>query len=218
MLANNRPNHSGVKVGVVDRVAPPDVFVTLVEDVNPQDVLEIRSDKGGPEPKNRERTGAEGQKALNVELTSAAGAGKGGILKLKGKDFRLIRRGMSVYRIRNNALIESVQKNVIGPERFVAAQAMVEAHVGSPLTISVWKDDVCVSLQGSTVQEAANKPSDENTILQKMAKTGGTGVKLETMCSIDGNAFVQMSELNGLRRQAVDEFKAALLSRYRRES
>ena len=197
MLANKRPNHSGVKVGTVSKVSPPNVFVNLETDVNHGDVLEIR--------------GTE-----NVELTSAAAGNAGTGLQLKGKEFKNIRTGNEVFRVRNNALIESVQKEVIEPEKIVQAEALVELKAGEPVAITIWKDDVCISVSGGLAGEAKSRPTDEETVVSKMQKTGGTGVRLSVTCNIDGNVFVQMSELNALRRQGVEEFKAKLCGKYRR--
>ena len=42
MMANERPNHTGVLIGRVERIVPPELFIRLTEDVYAQDVLEIR--------------------------------------------------------------------------------------------------------------------------------------------------------------------------------
>lgn len=44
MLAANRPNHTGVRLGTVTKVTPPDIFIKLETPANPQDVVEIRSE------------------------------------------------------------------------------------------------------------------------------------------------------------------------------
>lgn len=201
MLAGRRPNHSGLKVGSVQRTAPPSVFVKLEKDVKAQDVFEIREADG--------RSG--------VELTGTKDVSAGGVLELKGKDFRRIRPGMSVYRTRNNHLINRINKEILEPEKKIEASAFVEAFEGKPLTITIWKRDVAVCVQGSIVEKAANRPADPQTIREKMQKTGGSGITLDVSCEIGDSAFVQMSELNSLRREAIMRFKAEMAVAGRRE-
>ncbi|MBR7075778.1 MAG: U32 family peptidase, partial [Lachnospiraceae bacterium] len=85
MMANERPNHTGVLIGKVERIVPPELFIRLAEEVYAQDVLEIRP--------------------AGVELTSAGSGKKGSLLSIKGKEFRLIQKGQEVFRTRNNQLI-----------------------------------------------------------------------------------------------------------------
>ena len=201
MLADSRPNHTGLKVGKVTKVNPPDVKVRLSKDVNAGDVLEIRA---------AENTGAA------VELTSAASGKAGAELNLKGKEFRKISPGMSVFRTRNNDLLRRIEKEITSPEKKIKAKALVEAKVGEPLAITIWNGAAKAHVSGSEVSEAQNRPGDVQTITDKMNKTGGTGVELEVSCDISGNAFVQMSELNALRRQALALFKEKVAEQYRR--
>ena len=192
MIAADRPNHSGVLVGEVTSVKGPDVFIGLEADVNIRDVLEIRE--------------------AEVELTSNAAGQAGETISLKGKELKYIKPGMQVYRTRNNALIDRINKEIIEPEKKLKAQAFVGAYVGEPLTISICDEHCSVSVSGDVVEEASSRPTDEQTIIDKMKKTGGTGVELDVMCGISPNAFVQMSALNALRRSALDAFKEAKIA------
>lgn len=205
MMSSTRPNHTGLFVGTVSRVSPPDVFVRLTEDVNAQDVLEIRSGAG------------QGKTENIVELTSAKDASAGTELILKGKDFKKIRPGSSVFRTRNNKLIGHINEDIVGREMAVRAIALVEAHVGRPLSVSIWNDDASASIGGKVVERAESRPVSTETILEKMKKTGGSGVHLDASVNMDADAFVVMSELNNLRREAVTQFKIALLKRQRRK-
>jgi len=198
MICADRPNHSGVPVGTVKKISQPDIFVRLQTEVYPQDVLEIRSPDG---------------KGDAVELTAAEGEGAGGLLRLKGKDFRKIQKGMPVFRMRCNRLIDRIQKELIEPERFVTADAAVTAKTGEPLQIEITGGGVSVTVLGNTVGPAQNRAADAGVISEKMQKTGGSGVRLRVNCDISGDAFVPMSELNAMRRQAVNDFREALSAR-----
>ncbi len=207
MLSPDRPNHTGVFLGTVTRIEPPYLYVRTAIDVNAQDVCEFRTD------------GMQGTGSDVPTLTTAEGAAKGSTLRLKGNDFKRFRKGMEVYRIRNNALLSRIEEEIIAPERQVSAQAHVTAHMGSPLVITISAADgrdIQVSCSGSIVEEASSQPSSAAVIAEKMQKTGGSGVRLDVTCDIDINAFIRMSELNNLRRQAVSDFKDALAAAGRR--
>ena len=119
---------------------------------------------------------------------------------------------MQVYRTRNNELLDRVNKEIIEPERKISVQAFVGAYTGEPLTISLSDEKYSVTVTGDIVGKALNKPTDEQTIIEKMQKTGGTGIELDVTCGISPDAFVQMSALNALRREALEAFKEAKIA------
>lgn len=198
MIARKRPNHTGLLIGKVEKVQGPEVWIMLQHEVHPQDVLEIE----GP----------------GIELTSNAFGAAGKILQLKGKELRKIRPGMKVYRTRNNVLLEEIEQRLLLLEKSIGAKAIVTARVGKPLGITIISDDgqIRCCAEGSVVAEATGRPTAAGTIEEKMQKTGGTHVRLAVSCEIDDNSFVPMSELNALRREAIEMFKTKLTGRYHR--
>ena len=196
MLAAERPNHEGLKVGTVKRISPPLVYIALEKDVNEHDVVEIRP-------------GA-------VELTSAKAAKAGEILEINGNNFGKIKPGMEVYRTRNNRLIGEITENIINKESTVRAKAFVRARTGQPLSITVSDEAVQVCAEGKIVQAAKKCATSKQAVIEKMKKTTGTLIRLDVECEIDADAFVPMSELNELRRRAAEEFKEKRSGRFRR--
>ena len=194
MLSKTRPNHTGVKVGSVKKISPPEIYIALEKDVNAQDVLEIRG--------------------ADTELTSGCAGKAGQIFAIKGNNFKKVRSGMAVYRTRNNKLIEEINKEIIEKEIFITADAFVRAHVGEPLEITIEGKGISATVTGENVQAAQSRAVSEETVTEKMRKTAGSGVRLDTRCDIDEGAFIAMSRLNSLRRQAVEEFKYKLAARY----
>lgn len=196
MLSKERPNHSGVRLGKVESVKPPYVNIRLGVDANPADVIEIRE--------------------ANVELTLANGRRAGETLAAAGNHFKRIKPGMEVYRTRNNRLLKEIQEDIIDKEETVEATAFVRAVTGKPLEISIYNRNAAATMQGNMVSKAATRATDEAAIKEKMAKTKGYGLRLDTECEISNDAFIPMSELNDLRRQAMENFKEALAAKYHR--
>lgn len=197
MMANERPNHTGVFVGTVEKIAPPELFIRLAEDVHAQDVLEIRP--------------------ADVELTSAGSGAKGELLSLKGKEFRSIQKGQEVFRTRNNWLIDRIQNEIIDPEKQIPVQGRITAKAGEPLGVTI-EGEVSVKAEGAVVEKAKKQPTGREELLEKLQKTGGSIVRFEKIeMDIDEDIFVPMSAFNQLRRKAVEEFRQQMTGRYQRE-
>ena len=197
MMASERPNHTGVFVGTVEKIAPPEVFIRLEEDVHAQDVLEIRP--------------------AGVELTSAGSGAKGDHLSLKGKEFRAIQKGQDVFRTRNNQLISRIQEEIIDPEKQIPIQGKITAKIGEPLTITL-EGEVSVTAEGDVVEKARKQPTGKEELLEKLRKTGGSIVRFENVeIDTDEDIFVPMSAFNQLRRKASEQYRQKMIARYRRE-
>ncbi len=197
MVANERPNHTGVLIGTVEKIAPPELFIRLTEEVYAQDVLEIRP--------------------AGVELTSAGSGKKGALLTIKGKEFRSIQKGQQVFRTRNNHLISRIQKEIIDPEKQIPVQGVITAKAGEPLMITL-QGEVSVTAQGTVVEKAKKQPTGKADLLEKIQKTGGSEISFETISiEMDQDIFVPMSAFNQLRREAMEQYRAALVKRFERD-
>lgn len=197
MMANERPNHTGVLIGKVERIAPPELFIRLTEEVFMQDVLEIRP--------------------AGVELTSAGSGKKGALLSIKGKEFHSIQKGQEVFRTRNNQLISRIQKEIIDPEKQIPVQGVIIAKEGEPLTITL-QGDVCVTAKGAVVEKAKKQPISQADLLEKIQKTGGSEISFETISiEMDQDIFIPMSAFNQLRREAMEQYRHALIKRFERD-
>ena len=203
MLAVTRPNHTGLLIGHVKRIAPPKVEILLTEDVHAQDVLEIRV--------------AESAKADGIELTSPDSTCAGDVLTLNGKQFRSMREGQEIYRTRNNMLIDQIQKEVIDPEKQIPVTGKITARIGKPLAITIEGDET-INIEGTVCQKAEAKPTSADELIQKLLKTGGSILSFEKVESdVDDVVFVPMSAFNHLRREAMEAYRQKMADRYRRE-
>ncbi len=220
MTEPKRPNHAGLRIGKVEKVAPPHVSINLTEKVTASDVLEIRDDK-------MNTTGKDGK---TVELTTNVNGVPGQTIILNGKDFKRIRPGQSVYRTRNNQLLAEIERTILKPEKQLAAECFIEAKIGQPLKIRISEyhkgdgkegkpksEGFYTETFGPIVEQAQKAPMEAEQLKQKMNKTGGTNVKLESIrLDMDDDIFLQMSEFNNLRREALNQFKQAIIGRYKR--
>ena len=152
-----------------------------------------------------------------VELTSAGSGKKGSLLSIKGKEFRLIQKGQEVFRTRNNQLISRIQKEVIDPEKQIPVQSVIIAKAGEPLTITL-QGEVSVTVKGAAVEKAKKQPTGKADLLEKIQKTGSSEICFETIrIEMDQDIFVPMSAFNQLRREAMEQYRAALVKRFERD-
>lgn len=206
MLADIRPNHTGVKIGKVSSIEKPFVKVKLCNDVNAADVLEIRGRKGV------------------VELTCGEAAPAHSTIFLKGKNFQSFSIGDQIYRTRNSKLLNDIQKEIIDSDRKIAVKALLTARIGERIKLSVSTYDtartktVNVCVYGPECMAASNKPVTQEQLIEKIKKTGGTSFEIsEIEADVEDGLFVQISAINGLRRQALDELGGSLADRHKRD-
>ena len=202
MLANSRPNHTGIKVGRVNAVEKPYVDIKLDENVSAGDVLEIRGRNG------------------DVELTCNVAAKAGKNVRLKAKSFRSIAKFNDVYRTRNGKLLEDIQNNIINADRKIELAAHVSAYADQPLELklSTVEGKCSVSVEGPVCTQALNKPVTESQIVDKIKKTGGTDYVLgDITADVSDNLCVQISAVNNLRREALEQLGLQISQSYRRD-
>ena len=89
---------------------------------------------------------------------------------------------------------------------------------GQPAKLSVSCGDILAGAEEGCVQAAQNQPVSREMIAGQLSKTGNTPFVIESMdITMDENIFLQKKAVNELRRKALDELNARLLSRYRRK-
>ena len=215
MAALKRPNHMGLRIGIVDSVNAPKIAVKLEQDLHRGDVVEIR--------KKASDNDTEAYMAV-VELTSGAEGLSGQTVQLNGKDLKKIKPGMEVWRTRNEDLLTRLDSQILIKEKTLPATAEIKANIGEPLSVTLFaaccgKDgkDVSICVEGEPVETASNAPTTADALIDKMKKSGGSGIEFtEIDCKIDADAFVRMSSFNQLRREAAEKLKETIAGAYHR--
>ncbi len=202
MISLSRPNHMGVKaLEVIENVSGRIKFKALV-DINPQDVFEIDSDNSF----------ASGEK---VKM------GGNFVVNLPRK-YNLT-KGKQLFRTRNNRITQYVAGEYAQKDLKVPVKLSVFAHVGQPLNIMAEcylesiDENFVVSVSGNVVEPAQKQPTTEEKVKQQVIKLGNTDyVATEVIVELSGKVFLPVSELNDLRRQAVEQMSAQILAYFRR--
>ncbi|MBO5873150.1 MAG: U32 family peptidase [Clostridia bacterium] len=88
----------------------------------------------------------------------------------------------------------------------VALAAEAKIKRGEPLRFTVSDGVNTAFAEGEIPEEAIKRPIDFETVREQLSKTGGTPYFIKELESeVDGGLSVRMSELNSLRREALEE-------------
>lgn len=182
LMFRERPNNAGVIVGR----ALKNGTVALETDIDPADMLVLR---GAGEDVPVKISGKRGEKV------SCAGAYK----------------GMSLVRLVSEEQLNRARATWENENRPVAVSARLVLKVGMPMELEVSAGGFTACVTGSEVQAAAKRPLDPERVEAQIKKTGGTAFVIENIeMDADGNAFAAISEINNLRRDALEKLSGML--------
>ena len=200
MMAMERSNHSGVKVGTVESVRGINAGIRLSRDVNPQDILEIR----------------DGGKTL-YDFTLGTGDEAGNILYSNFKSGSGVAPGNDVYRTRNNALLAELEENYLKNDRKVRIKGHFYFKTGEPMAFTCTCRGVSVTVTGPVVDAAKTSAATDENLIEKLSKAGETPFEFKKI-SVEngGSGFAPVSMLNNIRREALEKLEEEVLKSHRR--
>jgi putative protease len=221
MMSLNRPNHSGVCVGEVMEIQGSQMGILLKEKVNAQDILEIRADqeavyeftvKDYHEPGQILKTNvgkrpnsSEDKKVPKVKHSKAAAP--------------QVRKGLMVYRTKNNALLDELSKDYIENNIQRGVKGTLKARIGEKLALTLQCQDSEVTVYHEEVQPALKQPMTTEKLAAALEKTGGTLFFFENLkIEADDSIFVPVAWLNEIRRTAISRLQEVIAENYRRNN
>lgn len=116
-----------------------------------------------------------------------------------------------------NALYEEIRRTYMEKEKLLEITGTVFIKKEEPLRLSLACGNIHAEVSGNIVQEAVNRPLTAERAEEQIQKTGGTGFIFKKLdCCADADAFVQMKDLNELRRNGMNALKEEILKDSRR--
>ena len=182
-----RVNHGGVPIGTVEAVAGGMARVRLTRDLADGDGLQIRNDRGDQEM---------------IYAGHDTPAGDVAVLRLR-PDMR-VRTGDSVHRLTSSAQLEAARAMTIPA---IPCDLTLVALPGEPLTLTATDGTSTVTVQGDVVSAAQKRAMTEDDAKKSLAKMGDTPFALRDCTVFTDNAFVAVSALNALRREALAQLE-----------
>lgn len=215
MMSDRRPNNRGVRVGrvVIYDAKKKLVTMRLDERLNIGDIVDIWVKVGG---------------RVNTTIRSMTVNGKAADSAEKGTEVTFevpshVRVGDRVFKVYDASLMERAKSFYAGgaPVRRVGVKASVTVREGQPLRLMLTDTDGnTAEAQTDFIAEAARKrPLSLETVQKQMERLGTTMFTLDSLdFHADGELMVPISELNEVRRRAVEKLEETRLRPYVREA
>ena len=177
------PKHTGVEIGRVEAADRHFARVRLIRDLHDGDQLVIRGGRVSADMIYAGKETAAGETvALRLRADVSARAGD--------RVFRLT----DTLQMRQAAAL---------PGRRVVADMFLRAMPGEKLTLTVTDGESFVTVEGEPVQAARTRPADPEELKQNLSRTGDTLFIPGRMEIETEGAFVPVSEINRVRREAL---------------
>ena len=219
LMSLERPNHMGVKVATVLRCDENkgQIVAKALENISSDDVLEIFTTNGQSVYVKADNVMKNKEFIISFnKITSSKNE------RVDKKNIsKIILNKTAIMRTRNNTLIKAIQDEYINKlsinELSVGGSIVIKKD--TPICVNIWHKDNYVNLTGAIPDIATNRPVCEADIFKQFSKTGGTGFKLDKddfVITLDDGVFVNIKELNQLRREALDKLKELILASYKR--
>lgn len=193
-----RVSHGGVKIGRVEFAAGNMARVRLERNLDDGDGLQIRTAQG------------------DAELIYAGHdteAGQIAVVRLR-PDIRT-KAGDEVYRLTSEKQLQWARSLAIPA---IPADMMVVAYPGKPLALTMTDGESSVTVTGDTVAPAQSRAMSEEDARRSLGKLSDTPFSLRTLTVQTAGAFVPVSALNQLRREACQQLAEARIAAFTRKA
>ena len=179
----DRVNHGGVPIGTIEAIAGGMARLKLTRDLNDGDGLQIRNDRGDHEM-----------------IYAGHDTPAGGIAVLRLRPDMKVRAGDTVHRLTSSAQLEAAREMTIPA---IPCDMTLVALPGEPLTLTATDGTSTVTVTGDVVSAAQKRAMTEDDAKKSLAKMGDTPFELRDCTVFTDNAFVPVSALNAIRRDAL---------------
>lgn len=193
-----RVSHGGVKIGRVEFAAGNMARVRLERSLDDGDGLQIRTAQGDAELIYAGHDTEEGQIA---------------VVRLR-PDIRT-KAGDEVYRLTSEKQLQWARSLVIPA---IPADMALVAYPGKPLALTMTDGESSVTVTGDTAAPAQSRAMSEEDARRSLGKLSDTAFSLRTLTVQTAGAFVPVSALNQLRREACQQLAEARIAAFTRKA
>ncbi len=118
----------------------------------------------------------------------------------------------------NESLQDTIRKQYLDTKIKEKIKGNLRLTQDLPAKIEVSFQDKTIAVTGDIVQSALKQPLLREKVEESLKKTGNTPFEFEKLqVEMDESVFMPVKALNNLRREALEQLEAAVLSDYRRE-
>lgn len=193
-----RVSHGGVKIGRVEFAAGNMARVRLERSLDDGDGLQIRTAQGDAEL---------------IYAGHGTEAGQIAVVRLRS-DIRT-KAGDEVYRLTSEKQLQWARSLAIPA---IPADMALIAYPGKPLALTMTDGESSVTVTGDTVAPAQSRAMSEEDARRSLGKLSDTPFSLRALTVQTAGAFVPVSVLNQLRREACQQLAEARIAAFTRKA
>lgn len=203
MMSMQRPNHQGIKVGLVESVRDGKIFFRPEIAIHKGDLIEIDLPEG-----------EEG-----ITLTSPEDGQKGQLFSLNARRLKSIKPGYALYRTGNPWWKKKLEEDLLAKEKKISVTGRAEFLIDQPARLYVTtKEGEKLAFEGDLVTQAKEKPVTKEQLSKPLLQTGTSRFTFASMdILVDEQAFLPLGAVKKLRRQALEALEDTLMSRGERK-
>lgn len=193
-----RVSHGGVKIGRVEFAAGNMARVRLERSLDDGDGLQIRTAQGDAEL---------------IYAGHGTEAGQIAVVRLRS-DIRT-KAGDEVYRLTSEKQLQWARSLAIPA---IPADMALIAYPGKPLALTMTDGESSVTVTGDTAAPAQSRAMGEEDARRSLGKLSDTPFSLRALTVQTAGAFVPVSVLNQLRREACQQLVEARIAAFTRKA
>ena len=219
LMTIERPNHMGLKVAKIINIdyKKNQIIAKAIENIAKDDVLEIFLPKGNSLYIKTEAVLKNKEFRISFNNISSS---KNERIDYK-KISTMLNKAEFIMRTRNNVLIKDIHDNYVSKNSNgqLVFGGNIVINKDCPISVDVWIDDLYVHADGPIPDVASNRPVCMDDILKQFNKTGGTGFVLDKdnfNITLDDGLFVNIKDINQLRREVLERLEVMILDKYKR--
>jgi len=215
LISHRRPNNRGLRLGRVVRYSyeARSATIKLDEALNIGDGIEIWVSVGG-------RVGT-------IVTKMETGKGRQVVNASKGMEVTIpvpeaVKAGDRVFKTTDACLLEEAQASFTSPTpvRRIPLKVEVKVKGGEPMVVQLTDPDGNTARAETAfmAEKALKRPLTEESVAEQMRRMGNTVFSIrELNISIDGEVMVPQSEMNAVRRAAVQQLEETRLAPWKRQ-
>lgn len=102
-------------------------------------------------------------------------------------------------------ITNEINNNILNNPKKIPIDICLTATANNPITLTITDYHHTITLHGIIPEQATNKPTEKNTIENKLSKLGDTiYIANNINIILDNNLFIPLKNLNKLRQQAIE--------------
>lgn len=197
MMSFNSPRNTGLPLGRIEKNGE----ILLKENINIGDGFRFRE------------TGYNINKIIKngKEVKEAS---RGERVKIFPTAYKI---GDEIFKSSDKMLFDSLEDSLIPFNRKINIKAEVIFKVSEPIKLIINYEDKEYVFLGEKVEKAEKKPLSKERIIESLIKSSESAFKIEEVEFIDfEDGFLKVSDLNSLRRDALEGLQKAITKSFRR--